>query len=162
MREHIKAGTLRFIAVGRGLNLSEAVGLSGLHRADIDWGGPVAVDARPSRSMRSSVTIRGKGGKVATIPLATDVRDMLWDLCASHGHDRVFVNATGEPMTVPGLVSSFRRACSKAGISGFRFHDLRHTARDADRAPLGQSQDRAEAASARGYHDDSALRAHSR
>ena len=112
----------------QGVRLSEAVGITGLHRGDIDWGGPIAVGRRPTAAMKASVTIRGKGGKVATIPLATDVRDMLWDLCAGHEADRVFVYASGEPVTVPGLVSAFRRACRKAGIAGFRFHDLRHTA----------------------------------
>ena len=45
------------------------------------------------------------------------------------GPDRVFVGRDGRPMRGDALRQAFNRARLKAGMPGFRFHDLRHTAR---------------------------------
>jgi integrase len=43
------------------------------------------------------------------------------------GDIRVFVGKNGGPMPGDSLGQAFRRARDKAGMDGFRFHDLRHT-----------------------------------
>ena len=51
-----------------GCRLSECVGLTW---ADVDWGGRV-------------IWVRGKGGKLASIPLPPTVRELLWALQGQH------------------------------------------------------------------------------
>jgi integrase len=43
------------------------------------------------------------------------------------GRDRVFVGRDGRPMRGDAIRQAFGRAGRKAGMPGFRFHDLRHT-----------------------------------
>jgi integrase len=43
------------------------------------------------------------------------------------GRDRVFVGRDGRPMRGDAVRQAFARARGKAGMPGFRFHDLRHT-----------------------------------
>jgi len=43
------------------------------------------------------------------------------------GTDRVFIGRDGKPMRGDAVRQAFARARSKAGMPGFRFHDLRHT-----------------------------------
>jgi integrase len=43
------------------------------------------------------------------------------------GSDRVFIGRDGRPMRGDAVRQAFNRARRKAGIPGFRFHDLRHT-----------------------------------
>jgi integrase len=43
------------------------------------------------------------------------------------GPDRVFVGRDGRPMRGDAIRQAFTRARHKAGMPGFRFHDLRHT-----------------------------------
>jgi integrase len=81
--------------------------------ADIDWAGP-------------RVDIEGKGGSRDTLPLPSDVRDILWAL--PRRGDFVFTHEDGCKFTYGGVQSAWRRACRKAGIVGLRIHDLRHTA----------------------------------
>jgi integrase len=43
------------------------------------------------------------------------------------GVDRVFIGRDGRPMRGDAVRQAFERARRKAGMPGFRFHDLRHT-----------------------------------
>jgi integrase len=72
------------------------------------------------------IEIMGKGGDVSTVPIPTDVRDILWAL--SRQGDYVFTHEDGSKFTYDGVQSAWKRACRKAGIVGLRIHDLRHTA----------------------------------
>ncbi len=72
------------------------------------------------------VTRKGKGDKVLSAPLAADILEMLKE-CRGRHAERLFVQPNGEPVTASGLVSAWRRALKRAGITNLRFHDLRHT-----------------------------------
>jgi integrase len=104
-----------------------------LKKSDIDWG-------------NRTISVIGKGGKPDTIPLSTELREILWPL-QNHPTEYVFtyvaqatrtVQGTegrsvirGEryPITYSGLATAWRRfGPRKAGIEDFRLHDLRHTA----------------------------------
>ncbi|MEP9356001.1 site-specific integrase [Xanthobacter sp. KR7-65] len=109
-------------ALMSGCRLAECVGLEW---DDIDWGG-------------RTITIRGKGNKVETIPLTAGLRAHLWPLQGGH-KVRVFTyvadRADGEirkgdrrPITYEGLKTHWRRTKAAAKLNDFRFHDTRHTA----------------------------------
>mgnify|MGYP001806313715 CR=1 FL=1 len=112
---------LRFALI-TGCRLAECVNLRWRH---IDWG-------------NRTITIHGKGGKIATIPLTGDLRDLLWPL-QEHDADCVFTYAvargsseirrgTRRPITYEGMKTQWRRCRVKGKIEDFRFHDHRHTA----------------------------------
>ena len=118
---------IRFVLL-TGLRLDE---VWKLRWQDIDWG-----------SRR--ITVHGKGAKIDTIPMAPDVRELLWSL-QGHHDDAVFTYVVarttthpvtkvrrlkGErrPLTRSGLQTAFRRAMPGAKIENFSFHDNRHTA----------------------------------
>jgi integrase len=79
---------------------------------------------------------RGKGGKLVTVPITSTVRLILWPL---RGHHPEFVftyiarrardgriKCQRYPLTLSGVKIAWRRLRKKAGVTGFRFHDLRH------------------------------------
>lgn len=79
---------------------------------------------------------RGKGGKLVTVPITSAVRLILWPLRGHHA-DAVFtyiakstqngrVKGQRYPLTYSGVKIAWRRLRKKAGVTGFRFHDLRH------------------------------------
>jgi integrase len=66
------------------------------------------------------------GQRTVTIP--PHVLPVLAEHMASWaGPDRVFVGRDGRPMRGDAMRQAFDRARGKAGMPGFRFHDLRHT-----------------------------------
>ncbi|HEY1863614.1 MAG TPA: tyrosine-type recombinase/integrase [Roseiarcus sp.] len=81
--------------------------------SDIDWSSP-------------RVEIEGKGGSRSSVPLPTDVRDILWSL--PRRGDYVFTHQDGSRMTYSCVASAWKRACAKAGVSELGLHALRHTA----------------------------------
>ena len=105
-----------------GCRLSECVGLTW---ADVDWGGRV-------------IWVNGKGGKRASIPLPSVVRELLWPLQGQHptavftyaaergGHN--VRKGSRQPVTYEGLKTHWQRARASAGLRDYRFHDNRHTA----------------------------------
>lgn len=120
---------MRF-AILTGVRIGEIVRL---RWQDVDWG---------SRQ----ITIHGKGGKIATVPMAPDVRELLWALRGQHpehvftyvvarnrvvtkGEESVtLMKGERRPITREGLKTAFRRILPTAQIENFRFHDNRHTA----------------------------------
>ena len=64
--------------------------------------------------------------KTEGVPMGKDVRELLLSLCREAKGEYVFTNTDGRPLTRHVVQGLFRRACVKAEITGFRFHDLRH------------------------------------
>jgi len=102
-----------------------------MKKADIDWG-------------NRTISVLGKGGKLATIPLSTELRELLWPLMANPT-EYVFTYVckrtrpnpkTGikyirqqvYPITYSGLGTAWTRAAKKSGLVDFHLHDCRHTA----------------------------------
>lgn len=78
----------------------------------------------------------GKGGKLVIAPITPTIRAILWPLQGNHS-EFVFtyiaqrtrgkrVKGQRYPITYSGAKIVWRRLRAKAGVSGFRFHDLRH------------------------------------
>jgi integrase len=94
-----------------------------LRWSEIDWG------AR-------EISKPGKGGRRVKVKITPTIRDILWPL---HGHhaEHVFtykaqrardgrVKGKRYPLTYSGVKIAWRRLRSRAGVTGFRFHDYRH------------------------------------
>ena len=67
-----------------------------------------------------------KSGHERKVPLTEELRD---ELSRTDKRDRdafVSLSARGRPWTEAGLDAAFRRATKRAGLEGFRLHDLRH------------------------------------
>ncbi|ABM10309.1 tyrosine-type recombinase/integrase [Paenarthrobacter aurescens] len=63
-----------------------------------------------------------------TVALPPHVIPLLRDHLRTYaGETRVFVSSTGGPMPGDSLTQAFSRARDRLGMTGFRFHDLRHT-----------------------------------
>lgn len=106
-----KLRDLVLVALRTGLRKGE---LFGLRKGDIDF---------QRDQICLTVTKNGKGRQV---PLPKDARAVLAGLAL--GKDNVaplFGNGLGMPFV--GFRKAFEKACRRAGLKGFRFHDLRHT-----------------------------------
>jgi integrase len=77
---------------------------------------------------RKTITVtRSKNDKKRTIPMNAKIFEMLKNrLKVRSIHDRVFYLEKGL-LSVYVVQYQFRRACRKAGLNDFHFHDLRHT-----------------------------------
>jgi site-specific recombinase XerD len=78
---------------------------------------------------RKTITIRGKGDKVRTIPLnAVAIEILKARMKTQHIHSElVFPSATGTKIMRQRLVRAFSKAAKDSGLQDFHFHDLRHT-----------------------------------
>lgn len=72
------------------------------------------------------VTSTPKSGHEREIPLSTDLLAMLREAGPGAPHAVVARTGHGEPWGQSGLLQAFRRAQTRAGLTGWRFHDLRH------------------------------------
>jgi integrase len=117
------------LAAWCGLRRGEVLGL---HPADVDLiAGTVTVRrsrvellAQPQAFDADPKTDAGK--RTVTIP--PHVLPILAEHMATWaGADRVFIGRDGQPMRGDAIRQAFTRARDKAGMPGFRFHDLRHT-----------------------------------
>ena len=66
-----------------------------------------------------------KSGRNRIIPINDRLRELLVALKAGSKCDRVFTGPKGRPIDC--ARSAFEGACRRAGLSGLRLHDLRHT-----------------------------------
>jgi integrase len=112
-------GTFIAFARASGLRLRECL----LKWSEVDW------SACQIRKM-------GKGGKLVTVPITSDIRELLWPL-QGHHPEMVFtyvceraehgrVHGQRYPITYNGAKVYWQRLIRATGIAGLRFHDLRH------------------------------------
>ncbi|MEW6054053.1 MAG: site-specific integrase [Nitrospirota bacterium] len=78
---------------------------------------------------RKTITVKGKGDKVRTIPLNAVALDILKARMKTHHihSELVFPSATGTKIMRQRLVRAFTKAAKDSGLQDFHFHDLRHT-----------------------------------
>lgn len=111
------------LAAYAGLRAGE---VRGLRWRDVDLTGRLLV-VRHSRS--KGVTTAPKSGDERPIPIAAALHDLLVTHRRGNGDGNGGLVATtgkGQPWGESGLLQAFRRAQAKAGLDGWRFHDLRH------------------------------------
>jgi integrase len=108
------------LAAYAGLRAGEVRALRWL---DVDLVAPVLV-VRLSRSKGQTST--PKSGHEREVPIAEALAALLNAQGRKAPRELVAVTSHGEPWKESGLLQAFRRAQKKAGLSGFRYHDLRH------------------------------------
>jgi len=108
------------LAARAGLRAGE---IRGLHWRDVDLrAGQLTV----RESVCRGVAAAPKSGHERVVPLTSDLERALKE---SHRQDRtaaVALNGRGAAWTEYSLLNAFRRACARAGVGSWRFHDLRH------------------------------------
>lgn len=108
-RAHLKP--LVIVALGTGMRRGE---LSALRWKQVDFARNVIL------------VTKTKTAKDRTMPMSSEVRSELLALRRESKSDYVFAGSKpGKPIVE--IKRSFRGACDDAGLSDFRFHDLRHT-----------------------------------
>ncbi len=72
--------------------------------------------------------INNKSKKIKRVPINSLLRKMLLELKVENQKKSEFVFLNDDDNPVKDIKTAFLNACMRAGISGLRFHDLRHTA----------------------------------
>jgi integrase len=110
-----------FVAFARasGLRLAECL----LRWDEVDWS---------ARQIRK----HGKGGRLVTTPITSEIRELLWPLRGHHAEmvftyvcehgERGRVKGQRYPLTYAGVQTYWGRLRKRSGVVGLRFHDLRH------------------------------------
>jgi integrase len=108
-----------------GLRQGEALAL---HPQDIDWeGGRIWVH----QHVNKETGIREEGTEAdagAWVTMPTRTQAVLRDHIAEFPSDAWVFNSLGVPYTASRVYKAWMAACRRAGVSGVRFHDLRHAA----------------------------------
>ena len=118
------------IAMLTGLRRSE---LLALRWRDINFElGVLSVSRALIRLRTGEISIRSpKSGKARTVDLPDQVVNCFRTILDSRGvlqpDDLVFCHSDGSPLLPDTVTRNFGRLMAKAGLKGFRLHDLRHT-----------------------------------
>jgi integrase len=64
--------------------------------------------------------------KTEGVPMSKEVRELLLKLCESARDSYIFTDERGRQLKRGTVDHFFRKACVRASVKGFRFHDLRH------------------------------------
>jgi integrase len=125
----VKAITPRYRAA---VLLAACGAVLGLRRDDVDLSaGVVTVRRNRVELLATGAAFDAEpktdaGKRTVTVP--PHVLPVLAEhMSAWAGHDRVFVGRDGRPMRGDAVRQAFDRARRRAGMPGFRYHDLRHT-----------------------------------
>lgn len=108
------------IAAYAGLRAGE---VRALRWIDVDRDATLLV-VRDSQSKGETST--PKSGHEREVPIAEPLLVVIEAVGPKAGRELVATTGRGAPWGESGLLQAFRRAQGKAGIEGFRFHDLRH------------------------------------
>jgi len=78
---------------------------------------------------RKVIVVKGKGGRVRTIPLNMTALNILRERLKVRNvqSNLVFADRNGNPIQKTLLKNTFQKALKVSGITNFTFHDLRHT-----------------------------------
>ena len=60
------------------------------------------------------------------VPMSGEAADLVRRLYDSASGSHLFTDDQGRPLKRAAVGDYFRKACARAGVKGFRFHDLRH------------------------------------
>jgi integrase len=106
-------------AMATGMRQSECL----LRWSEVDWG---------ARQIRKT----GKGRRLITVPITDTIREILWPLRGHHSDSvftyvairthRTWVKGRRYPVTIAGLRAHWHRLRKVAGVTDFRYHDIRH------------------------------------
>jgi integrase len=114
---------LVMLALDSGLRLGELCGLT-VHDVDVR-NMVVAVRAETSKSNQTREVRIGRTAAMALDRYARDYREESQRLPT--GTDRLFLGASGLPMTTRGMGQIFTRIRRRSGVRGFKAHVCRHT-----------------------------------
>jgi len=95
---------------------------TGMRRGEIcnlRW---ASIDKR-NRLIRLSKT---KNGEARAVPMNKTVWNLVQGLPRRIDTPYLFANEDGSPVSAPRVTVEFKRACRRANIKNFRFHDLKH------------------------------------
>lgn len=67
-----------------------------------------------------------KSGSERIVPLVPELKSMLDAITSKPRDGYVATAGEGKPWSEFAVMKAFKRACAKAGLTGWRFHDLRH------------------------------------
>ena len=122
--DHVYLPTIVIVALCTGMRLGEIMGLR--------W---ERIDIRPSQAVGHAQLLTTKNGESRGVPIAGPALKALRDLAAREGKStgllfpshRPHPRKRAEPERAMDIRRPWELAVAKAGLTNFRFHDLRHS-----------------------------------
>lgn len=97
-----------------------------LLKTGIRVGAAVGLEIEDVDLARLTLTIRTKGDVTQTVPITTEVRDMISPLIGDRVTGPVFAAADGSRLSTRHVARRLAEACARAGIARISPHQLRH------------------------------------
>ncbi len=99
---------------------------TGLRQGELIVLSKAAVDFASNRVFVVNPKWRKDKRKTEGNPMSPQVRQLLAELCRTAKGELLFADDAGQQVHRHVVGDAFRKACERAGVEGFRFHDLRH------------------------------------